>query len=263
MFYGSLTGFGGGGAAPFVALGAQFDGSNDFMRYTSPPLTGSSQTSKLVTACWWLKKNTGTDGQRMDFYNGYVGAQGGYPTVQSQTNNFLNIAHVRVDLSTPETQAWQTDDDKIMVADGWQWMAYSCDAGGTRSIYMDDTAQADNSTADLDENLDYNPTTDNSIGVRGGGSTAAKMDGDLAEFWVLNGVAVDLSVTANRRKFYSATGKPVDLGTDGQATGFGNPTIYLSLRPGDAASAFATNRGQGENFTITGTLTLSATNPGD
>lgn len=86
--------------------------------------------------------------------------------------------------------------------------------------------------------------------------------GDLAEFW-WDDQYIDWSVEANRLKFVSAAGAPVDLGTDGSTPFSTAPNIYLSVRDGDAASAFCTNRGTGGDFTQNGTLTLSTNNPSD
>lgn len=89
-----------------------------------------------------------------------------------------------------------------------------------------------------------------------------EFDGDMAEFW-LSMTRLDFSVEANRRKFYSATGKPVDVGSDGSTPTGSAPEVYLSVRPGDAAADFVTNRGSGNNFTQNGTLTIASTSPSD
>lgn len=97
------------------------------------------------------------------------------------------------------------------------------------------------------------------IGKSGFGN---EFDGDMAEFW-FSTTRLDFSVEANRRKFVSATGKPVDVGVDGSTPTGSAPEIYLSVRPGDAAADFVTNRGTGNNFTQNGTLTLASTSPSD
>ena len=96
------------------------------------------------------------------------------------------------------------------------------------------------------------------------GHAAGNLDfvGGMSEFW-FDTARLDFSVEANRRKFVSATGKPVDVGTDGSTPTGSAPEIYLSVRPGDAAADFVTNRGTGNNFTQNGTLTLSGTSPSD
>lgn len=89
------------------------------------------------------------------------------------------------------------------------------------------------------------------------------LDGGLAEVYLAPGQFLDFSVTANRRKFISATAKPVDLGADGSTPTGTKPLVYLHLDNGQAASNFATNRAGNGNFSITGTLTTRATSPSD
>lgn len=100
------------------------------------------------------------------------------------------------------------------------------------------------------------------VGNGASGIASNPFNGDMAEFW-LSMTRLDFSVEANRRKFYSATGKPVDVGSDGSTPTGSAPEVYLSVRPGDAASDFATNRGTGGNFTENGTLTIAASSPSD
>lgn len=67
-------------------------------------------------------------------------------------------------------------------------------------------------------------------------------------------------LTADRRKFISASGKPVDLTA---AIAAYNPQMVLRRAPTAAASTFGTNLGTGGNFTITGTLTSAPSSPSD
>lgn len=85
------------------------------------------------------------------------------------------------------------------------------------------------------------------------------LTGNVADFWFAPGQFIDFSIEANRRKFIGADGKPVDLGSDGSAPTGAAPTIFLS---GDDAG-FATNRGTGGAFTLTGALTNASTSPSD
>ena len=95
----------------------------------------------------------------------------------------------------------------------------------------------------------------------GGDSFGDNFEGDFADMWFAPGVdlfsgGLDIPL-ATRRKFISASGKPVDLGSDGSAPTGSPPAIFLS---GDA-SEFATNKGIGGAFTVTGTLTDASTSP--
>ena len=69
--------------------------------------------------------------------------------------------------------------------------------------------------------------------------------------WYLTNEYLDLSIEANRLKFRSAAGKPVDLGTDGSTPTGTAPFMYMR-NPYDS---FDTNNGSGGGwFSLTGTL---------
>lgn len=82
-------------------------------------------------------------------------------------------------------------------------------------------------------------------------SGLGKLDVSLADLWLAPGVFLDLSVTANRRKFIDADLNPVSLGATGNTPTGTAPLVFLS---GDLA-AWHTNKGTGGGFTMTGALT--------
>lgn len=84
-------------------------------------------------------------------------------------------------------------------------------------------------------------------------------EGDAADIWIAPGQFIDFSVEANRRKFISANGKPVDLGADGSTPTGTAPAVFFSGN----ASGFAINKGTGGDFTLTGSLTNASTSPSD
>lgn len=68
----------------------------------------------------------------------------------------------------------------------------------------------------------------------------------LADTWISNTPEfVDLSVTANRRKFINYDLSPVDLGNTGTNPFGYQPAMYMSVRPGGVAMDFLLNRGVG------------------
>lgn len=78
------------------------------------------------------------------------------------------------------------------------------------------------------------------------GVLAAGVYPALADVWITNPPSfVDLSVTANRRKFINRDLTPVDLGNTGTEPFGTTPNIYMSVRPGGVATDFLTNRGSG------------------
>ena len=93
--------------------------------------------------------------------------------------------------------------------------------------------------------------------------SGTSMDGCLAEVYFAPGQFLDFSVVTNRRKFVSSYLKPVYLGTDGSLPTGTAPIVYFHLADAEAVADFATNRGTGGDFTITGTLATGSTSPSD
>lgn len=131
---------------------------------------------------------------------------------------------------------------------------------GTLQVYVDDIDDGGTVGFSGEPSTAYFSDTNWYIGAY---QAADFLSADLAEFYFAPGQYLDISVEANRRKFTSAAGKPVDLGADGSNPTGSAPLIYLSVRPGDTAADFCTNRGTGGNFTQNGELILASTSPSD
>src|SRR5688500_16582817 len=83
-----------------------------------------------------------------------------------------------------------------------------------------------------------------------------KLGGDLSDFWYDPGTYIDLSIAANRAKFFEG-GKPVYLGDNGSLPTGAAPEIYLTGN----TTAWHTNKGTGGGFTENGELGESSSNP--
>lgn len=264
MFYGNLTGFGGGGPAPFVPnqLAVLFDGTNDSMKYTGT-LSGAEDSKTAIWSYWVLPNNDGQDMKILDGSGTDGNLHNRSPVVYiASSTNLATVNTLRVGASTPEVQA-QATDITVVNSKGWQHIIFSYDAAGSNQIYINGAEAAGSHTANLNEDMELTSTVAHYVGMAY--NSGGKLKGDLAEvyFGHGDGFALDISVAANLQKFRTADGKPADLGTDGTGPGLGQPVCYFSVRPGDSASDFATNRGSAGNFTISGALTLSSSNPSD
>lgn len=70
----------------------------------------------------------------------------------------------------------------------------------------------------------------------------------IGELYFAPGQYLDLSVVGNRRKFISAAGQAVSLGTDGSLPTGTVPAVYLHLDRDEAPQNFSINRGSGGDF---------------
>jgi hypothetical protein len=237
----------------YYAAAASFDGTNDYM--TRGAGLTSAVDGKLLTLSFWLRKQ-GSDGvtERVVAGFGAVGASSANIFTRCAKQSTNAMALVGENAAGTVILNIASSANTFEVADGWVHFIASVDLTDTakRHIYVDDVSDLVVTTY-TNDTLDLT-LADWAIGADADGGT--KLTGDLAEV-ALWGAYIDLSVTANRRMFIDASGKPVNLAQ--AITTLGTPLIY---QKGPAAS-FATNNGGGGNFTVTGALTDAATSPSD
>lgn len=150
---------------------------------------------------------------------------------------------------------WQTAKTYTdTIPDGWIHILASWDtnfSAGNKlfQLYVNDVA-------DVGSKIDNVAATSiawNEIGIDiGFGGGTRYLYAEMTEYYHNIATRLDLSVESNRRKFISAAGTPVNLGSDGSVPTGTAPIAYLKLDPTDAAAAIATNRGTGGDFTLSG-----------
>lgn len=226
-----------------------FDGTNDYLT-RGADYTGSADSDSFIFSCW-VNFNGGDGGTQ---YIVVATAGDGY-YIRRNTSNKVNISMQNSSSTTLVNIASGTS---VVVASGWTHILIA-KTGTTFYMYIDDVADTPTVTTNSAGNTDYTKTT-HSMGALNTG--ASKINADVAELYWAPGQYLDISNAANRAKFISG-GKPVDMGSDGSTPTGTAPILYLSVRPGDAAADFVTNRGSGGGMTLTGTLAIAATSPSD
>lgn len=258
MFYGSYIGFGAGtvtAAAPaaYAADAATFDGTSTYVQRTSA-LSGLSGGKRGIISGW--SNFNGGDGVVTQILEMVTTGFISFP-FRSAANKY-QFTLQNNDLTTPLSI---TSNSSWVVASGWHNFLCSWDVGiGATHLYIDDSDDEAGGSTATNVTLDYSKTTQ-TVGAVSGGS--AKLDGDLFDFYVNLDEYLDLDVTANRRKFIDAAGKPVFLGADGSEPTGNQPLMFHHIDSGAAASTFGDNLGTGGAFSITGSLTIAATSPTD
>lgn len=233
-------------SVPYVANdGPLFDGTNDFIRRTD----AFASNGKAGTFSTWFK----VIGNDTNFHIWYeLDTNFNVSIRRNSTKDIFvglkNTANVDI-LVMDSTSTFAT-------GGGWHHFIASWDlAATTAQMYIDDVDEANITVGPTDDTIDY-AQTGQTIGARSDSSLF--VNGSLQEFW-LTDTFIDLSVTANRRKWYSAAGKPVDLGSDGSTPTGTQPIHYLK----NSFGTFENNLGSGGNFTVTGALTDEGTSPSD
>lgn len=234
----------------YSAVAVLFDGTND---YASGSITAPSGTSKVgVFSCWF--RITGANGNYLTFLESGAGT---------------NLAPINV-------YRWGPDDkihilgknsSAVTILDmqstgtyrngmGWSHLLMSWDlAAGTAQMYIDDVDVRAAAPTVTNDNIAWGTT----MTVGGRSTGVILMQGDLADLYVNSATALDLSNSANRRKFITAGLKPVSLGANGSTPTGAQPDIFLS----NPVASWHTNLGSGGGFTLTGALTASSSSPSD
>lgn len=218
-----------------------FDAVNDYLT-RGGELTGVSD-GKEGTISFWIRP-AGSDGSTMRI----VSSTNTRFTVARTAANQINITGRN---TTPTTILENRSTSTITASSNWTHVMASWNlATPASSMWFNGVQETLTTDTKTDDNIEY---TDTDISIGGHTSGTFKVDGQLAEFW-FNTSFIDLTTLANRRKFFLADKRPAYLGRAGERPTGSSPLVYLRKFSGDAASTFATNRGTGGDFTVTGAL---------
>ncbi len=229
---------------------ADFDGANDYMLRGSD-LTGAANSKSGIFSAW----------VRLDAGNASSLGILRTPGSLQITRNTTKLFHFSV-FDTNSINAVTIDTVVQYIASAtWLHVLASWDVAtaGSGRLYISDVSDYAETTF-RDATLDY---TQSNWAIGAATNGAGKFDGAIADLYFAPGQYLDFSVESNRRKFISATGKPVSLGPTGAAPTGVAPIIFLHLDNSEAVANFATNRGTGGDFTITGTLETASTSQTD
>ena len=242
------------GGTPLIKVdAADFDGTNDRMS-RGAGLSGVSDGGSGILSLWFRIDGGALGGtgirQILASYNGLIGV-----IFASDNNVLFQLA----DVTETATFQMRTTSGYAPSAT-WRHLlaSWNIDTSATH-LYITDASDKTLDTIGLSP-LDY---TDTNWAIGDIAVGTAKFNGCLAEFYFAPNQYLDFSDVNNRRKFISAGGKPVHLGVDGSLPTGTAPAIYQHLDDGEAVANFATNRGTGGNFAITGTLDTASTSPSD
>jgi hypothetical protein len=230
--------------------GVTFDGTNDYL--TRAALSGIVN-GDAGTFSVWMRADSDTDAFTIFAIASAGSIRMNVRRLSSGSGNAIFINLNRTTAPIPLAQL-VSPTIAVTASDGWVHILASWDISASAfHLYIDDVADL-SSNKDRDGDVTYDGG-DVYIGETPVGATNI-LDGDLADLW-FNTAYLDLSSSANRRKFISATGKPVHLGSTGERPTGASPILFLR----GPAAGFHTNRGTGGDFSVTGALTDSATNP--
>lgn len=237
--------------APYVAKAVHFDGSTYL--YINPLVVSDSP---VLSASMWIKTSLLKTNGLFDFDPNNNAAPD--LSIDNNHNAFNFYENQNGGIFFGDTKA-----DSFTPDGRWHHILFFVDtnhAGADKIVqmYLDDQplnfsggSQSLAAFSMLMANLDFAvPDTPADFGT-------PLFTGHIADVYIAPGQFIDFSVEANRRKFISADGKPVDLGSNCSTPTGTAPAVCFSGN----ASSFGTNKGTGGAFTLTGTLTDAVTSP--
>jgi len=210
-----------------------FDGTNDYLARTSD-FTNNADGKTWTFSAW--------------FYAASNGSSNIYSTYQNRVSIIFEGSYLNISLkSTTEDAMFESYPN--IAQNTWNHILISCNQASTsqRHIYVNDKIYTQFNTY-VNGNIDFTETQ-HYIGAANA-NHIYKMKGRIAHVF-LDKTYRDLSVTANRRLFITADGKPSD-------TIPSNPIMYLPMK--DAATA-GVNSGTGGNFAAAGVLATAERGP--
>lgn len=239
-------------APPYTANAVDYDGSTIYLNKAAD-FTGNADSS-FGSLSVWLRLDAG-DNTTM----GILGNAGAFLRVFRQNDNKFLVDLYAADGTTEYTYASSTT---YLASSTWLNVLMSWDLNHVVTqkvswMYVNDTSVGAAPTNDpaLAMTVDYTRTSWGAAATNTGGT--APLNGCMAELWFAPGQYIDFSSSANRRKFITAGGKPVDLGSDGSTPTGTAPILYIK----NAASSVGTNSGTGGNMTAQGSPVDCSTSP--
>lgn len=238
------------GLAAYTANAIHFDGTNDWLN-RGADLSSNADGKAGIFSCWVRLTGAGAANQSIFLSRD---AQIGWQIAWATATSTFNIAGRN---SANTTILSMLSASTYTSADGWIHILASWNlAAGYGAYYINDASDLAGSPTLTNDTIDYT-RTEHTVGATTGGTS--KLEGDLADLYVNYATSLDLSVEANRRKFISATGKPVSLGADGSTPTGSQPIVFLA----NPTATWQNNLGSGGNFTENGALTDAASSPSD
>lgn len=241
-------------AAAFTCDSVDFDGTNDWMYNTG---LGLSNGKEGTFSCWVRLDGGNAAHMKILQFDKETTLFNTLDISRNASNKFE--VYARDDAETNVLRCVSTS--TYTSGATWLHLLISWRLASSFHMYVNDVEDGSAPSVYTDATIDYT-VPKYLVGVSNYDAPTNKLNGCLAELF-FHTAYLDISSESNRRKFISATGKPVNLGADG-STPFGvQPALYLSAADGGAATDFATNLGSGGSFTITGSLDIGSTSPSD
>ncbi len=246
----ATQGGGAAAAAPYTANAVDFNGSNQYCEILTDFAGAVDSSTGIFSA--WLRFDGGNGSTQSIHVNGPVSTY-----VRKATTNLFAVALTSdggLGFFFGSVTAYTSGATWYHLLISWNTNFTAGNKIGQLYVNdVDDYALGNDNDAAFTVN--YTP---GAWGVAARSTAhSTLLNGCLSDLYFAPGQYLDFSNSANRRKFISATGKPVSLGADGSTPTGTAPILYLP----NAFGTVNVNAGTGGNMTLGGTPTACSTSP--
>ena len=217
-----------------------FDGSNDYLSRSSD-LTGNADGKTFTFSCWAY-----CTGESFLYE---------IPSTASYNGKF-SVSNTQVKAQNSSAAAILRSNSYVLPLNTWSHILISVDLSDTskRHVYINDVNSGVTWHTFTNDSIDFTDAVHWISARKMADSTPSVRGPDRKANLFLDYTYRDLSVTANRRLFIDADGKPADTDTLAAL----NPIVYMPLT--DPATA-GSNSGTGGDFTVNGVLATAERGP--
>jgi hypothetical protein len=242
----------------YVANAVNFDDSTYISR--GADLDGNTDSDKFTFSCW-VKTPASIPNGAYIYHNEFTTGNNRFLITVNSSGN------VQIETSNSGGTIILSGAGATDIRNAWYNILIDADLSGTPTfnMYLNDSLELDEgTTASISVGTIEFTRPDHAMNRILFTASPTTTDGyDIADPYLNIGTKIGFQTESNRRKFISASGNPIGLGETGTIPTGSQPIVYFSKRKGESASDFATNKGSGGDFSITGTLTTAATSPSD
>jgi hypothetical protein len=241
---------------PYIAFGAFFDGSTPDFATRGAVLTGAADSKLFTLSCWVRNGANSVTSVVTAGLSALAGTTARGMTFQINTNRALFIGRNSAGTNILNVNS----SNSSLPASGTTWVhvlaSFDMANAANRHLYLNDVSDLATVTTYTDDTLGFATNClDWSLGAAGNGTTTCAAD--YADLWFKDGLYIDFSIDTNRRRFIGPDRRPVYLGPSGEYPTGSSPALFFSGH----ASQWATNKGTGGTFTLSGALTDSTRSP--
>lgn len=233
-----------------AGAGGAFDGSTNYMSKSGSLV---ANTDKGICSFWFKSSSIASGATIIDTNISDIFTQAP-PITFTYSGSSFQGSFVKVGSASLRSM---TTNGSSYLDSKWHNILISWDrsgAGTSGTLVIDNVVKVNGTSSGVTVNAGAAPSAWVIAADRSGNN---KANINISEFYLTTNTYLDFTVVANRRKFISATNRPIFLGSTGSLPTGSQPEMYFK----GTGTGFNVNTGSAGNFTATGTIGTPSTTP--